>query len=688
MSSATDAVPIYRWYGLVLVALFSGGLYWFTGQVLGPLLVVVSHLFLPFLLSALNRTTSPTLPYGLVALVASTTILIAVICIQWLATVNFGWRGFVFLSDITLSSWLHFLSLWPVILCAWLGAMVSVKTLRQVDISRQTRIVALVAASAVISIVGITPLVDLSIPFLFLAAAIVLIGIDFYLDSNRTSMTWLLVWLLLLSILTATFTFGRSLQIDEQARQSIASSIVVKGIPDAELAYHLNFGWDTLSYATAQARLSPTQLALSPGEVLTVQSERRSDLILHAAMSEQFIIVGRNTGGLQPPIALASLLFISGLLYILLLRTTSWLLRYPLEHWLLPIFGPSSLRLRIQLSIFAITSATFFLVGWFTIRFFSNEDGLLSNWLEQLLSVYAFLLLVVGALGIILANSITEPIVRIGQKLSATQLQDNEPLLWPKNDEIGRLVSNYNLMIKDLALSAQQLARSERESAWREMAKQVAHEIKNPLTPMKLQLQQLQRLEKEDPEKARRWSQRAAKNIIEQIDGMARIATAFSEFARLPEANNQLFSLSDLLQSVVALHQNNEQAAQVNLQTPTNDCLLYADRDQIQRVFNNLIRNALQALPEGQSGHIDVRLSSNEDHYNLSVMDNGSGIPDDIQKKIFQPNFTTKSSGMGLGLAMCRNIIEQAGGNMGFETKLGEGTTFWIHLPHATTSTD
>ena len=340
--------------------------------------------------------------------------------------------------------------------------------------------------------------------------------------------------------------------------------------------------------------------------------------------------------------------------------------------------------MRIQLAFFVLVLVAFFLVAVFTIDFFREATDFYQNWLEQLLSLYVFLLLIAGALGILIANSISEPIVRIGQKLGSTQLQDNEPLSWPRNDEIGRLVQSYNQMIIALDESAERLAASERESAWREMAKQVAHEIKNPLTPMKLQLQQLLRLEKDDPERAREWSGRIANGIIEQIDGLARIATAFSHFARLPEAQLSQFDLREVLRSVAELHQHN--GIHTSLALPEAPCLVEADRDQIIRVLNNLIRNAQQAMEQTEQPSLELALKTCDNLYCVTISDNGSGIPPEVQARIFQPNFTTKSSGMGLGLAMCKNIVEQAGGTIKFDTVPHQGTTFTVSLPQIAAS--
>lgn len=591
------------------------------------------------------------------------------------------WRGFLHLDDVPAIGWLCLLSLVPLLIGLWLSALRAVQCLQAALPVRRTRLLWLLLAAGVG--VGICLLFQHSENgfILFISQALLLLSIDIYLETNRTSLTWLLVWLLLFGLISATFIFRESQRIDLVQHQLIASDIAATGQPDSTRRYHLPFQWDTLSYTTAQERLETESLALSPGEGHQVRSGGRADWIWHRANNAGFIMVGRLTGGVRLPLAITSLFFIVVLLYVLLLRGVSWLLQLPYERWSLPLFGPSSLRIRIQLAFFGLLLIAFLLVAWFTINFFSDQPQFYNKWLEQLLSLYVFLLVIAGTIGILLANSITEPIVQIGQRLGGTRLQNNEPLSWPREDEIGRLVSNYNQMIQALEASAQQLAQQEREGAWREMAKQVAHEIKNPLTPMKLQLQQLLRLEKQDPERAREWSKLVAKRMIDQIDGLALIATEFSHFARLPEAKAITFELEDLLRSASDLHRSYSGGTTLDFISSTYSSTIFADRDQLLRVANNLIKNALQATEGIELAEVVVELSSDQEYVQFQIQDNGTGISPEVQGKIFQPNFTTKSSGMGLGLAMCKNIIEQAQGTIEFVTEQGVGTTFVVRLP-------
>lgn len=351
-----------------------------------------------------------------------------------------------------------------------------------------------------------------------------------------------------------------------------------------------------------------------------------------------------------------------------------------------PIIGRPSLRNRIQILVVLLTLLSFAVVGAVTISFFKNN---ILNWQEsiysfvnQLIKIYVFLLLATGVLAIVVANSITRPIVQVGKKLKNLTLGKNESIHWRSPDEIGELISEYNQMIQKLEESTEKLKQSERESAWREMAKQVAHEIKNPLTPMKLSIQYLQHATKSNPEEAQAMMQRVAHTLIEQIDGLARIATEFSNFAKMPKPENEIFILNEVVQSVFDLFSKNpENGVELSAQLPKESFQVFTDKNHIIRVLNNLIKNAIQAIPEDRQGRIELSLYANGDRAILQMQDNGSGIPPEMQARVFQPNFTTKSSGTGLGLAMSKNIIEAAGGSIWLESEVDQGTSFFVALP-------
>jgi len=621
------------------------------------------------------------IPNWLQAIIVALMPLIYLIFLQISLNAEKSWRGFLHLSDITPQGFAQILALWSPALGLWLIGTTFLQSLQLSLADRQKRLVLLVLSTIIVSLAILTPFFEVTILPFFLVTGVIILSQDIYLDNARNSMTWLLLWLFFIAVITSSFAFQRSIRIDQFQLQKIAKSIQPLGHPDTTQAYHLNFQWDTLSLQTATKRLSKELLQTPKGEGQFILHNGRNDWVYHRDNGSGFIQVGRSLGGVRAPLSLASLLFLAGLAYYLIIRAINWALGYPIKQLLLPLYGPSSLRIRIQLSFFGLALVAFLLVGWFTFSLLEEQTKFLYSWLEQLLSLYAFLLLIAGALGILLANSITEPIVQIGQKLGITRLQDNQPLSWPRDDEIGRLVRNYNQMIIDLGKSAKLLAEHERETAWQVMAKQVAHEIKNPLTPMKLQLQQLLRLEKSDPEKARAWSLKTTQNIIEQIANMALMATSFSEFGRLPKAHPTIFDLRELAQGAHDLHLSNSEQAALFLHIPTTECIVHVDRNQILRVLNNLINNSLQSLNTDRKGKITITLTTLNDNYRLEIKDNGNGVATDIRDKLFQPNFTTKSSGMGLGLAMCKNIIIQAGGRIYFETKEGKGSSFFIELP-------
>ena len=323
-------------------------------------------------------------------------------------------------------------------------------------------------------------------------------------------------------------------------------------------------------------------------------------------------------------------------------------------------------------------------VAFLNLPYFAQKETLrseLSNLMVALVNVYVLLLLVSLLLAVIVSSSITRPLANISQKFSLVNLDaKNEPILWEANDEIGGLVKEYNKMILQIEESASIMAQSERESAWREMARQIAHEIKNPLTPMKLGIQHLQRAIKERPEEVNELAAKVSKTMIEQIENLAEIATAFSSFAKMPTANKEVVNLIEILQNVVDLFQQGEQSI-ISFTKPYNEALIYADKNQLLSVFNNLIKNALQATEENLDPKVILDVVLEGLTFKIKITDNGVGISEDKKYKVFVPNFTTKSSGTGLGLAISKQIVENSQGSIWFESKENIGTTFYVTLP-------
>lgn len=331
------------------------------------------------------------------------------------------------------------------------------------------------------------------------------------------------------------------------------------------------------------------------------------------------------------------------------------------------------------------------IIGFLNLPYFAKEKEFrseISAFLVALINVYVLIMLSALALALFLSNSITNPLKMISEKLKDIRLgQKNELLYWPDNDEIGALVNQYNKTIAQLDKSARMLAQSEREYAWQQMAKQVAHEIKNPLTPMKLSIQHLQRAHRAGAANINDLTDRVSNTLIEQIDTLSRIASEFSSFAKMPESQNELLNVTDIVENAINLYQKSEEHVRVHKRLPAENCFTIADRNQLVRVFNNLIKNAIQAIPYDRNGFIIVNMKKAKSGRSLliGVIDNGVGISQEQGNKVFAPNFTTKNSGMGLGLAMAKNIIEQAGGKIWFESVVNEGTTFYIKLPLAET---
>lgn len=322
--------------------------------------------------------------------------------------------------------------------------------------------------------------------------------------------------------------------------------------------------------------------------------------------------------------------------------------------------------------------------AYLNVPYFATQTELnqqISTFLVALININAFIFLIAGLLVLFISNTITKSFSLITEKLRNVNLgQLNEQIEWDKEDEIGLLVKEYNKMVQKLEVSAAMLAKSEREGAWREMARQVAHEIKNPLTPMKLSIQYLQRAIANDSPDVKALSRNVASTLVEQIEHLSNIASDFAAFAHITKVNNEVFSLSELLSSVTGLYMSNPEC-HIYFERNEKPYMVDADKTQINRLFTNLLQNALQAIPEGKEGHVSISMQDESDDVVIKVTDNGTGIPLEVQPKIFVPNFTTKSSGTGLGLAMCKNIVEQASGEIWFITSPGIGTTFYVKLP-------
>lgn len=335
-------------------------------------------------------------------------------------------------------------------------------------------------------------------------------------------------------------------------------------------------------------------------------------------------------------------------------------------------------------------NGSFVTIGYIAIPSFMSEqtrNAEIDTLLSRLLPPYILVLLLALFFAFGAAKSVTAPISMLTDKMRRFEIggRDNH-IEYPYHDELGALVERYNLLVDRVEESAERLARAEREGAWRTMARQIAHEINNPLTPMKLSVQKLQL--KRGTDGFDEYFDKTTKMLIAEIDNLAHIAQSFSTFAKQPEVITTEVDVAEKLSNVITLQRANDEQIPVRYVGPDSGVLVRADNEQIAQVFVNIIRNALQALANDQlpaanrqSPDIIVILNAaySDREVQISISDNGPGIPESIQPRIFQPNFTTKSNGNGLGLAISKHIVEGSGGRIEFETS-PKGTTFYIYL--------
>lgn len=323
-------------------------------------------------------------------------------------------------------------------------------------------------------------------------------------------------------------------------------------------------------------------------------------------------------------------------------------------------------------------------IGYINIPYLNSQNEVekqISSFLVTVINLNALIFILAGVIAMQFTRRISDTFTLIGEKMRAINLgKKNELIHYKRKDEIGELVTEYNVMVEKLFKSAEILAKSERQGAWQEMARQVAHEIKNPLTPMKLSIQYLERAINADAENVKDLSKRVTQTLIEQIDQLAKIASDFSQFANISNNKPEPLSINELLKSITTLY-----VAEPNIKIEAHliepPIMIWADKTQMNRLLTNLIKNALEATEPDKLANINIEQSIHHGKVTIAVQDFGMGISEDKKKKIFVPNFTTKTSGTGLGLAICKGICESANGTISFKSKSGEGTTFFITLP-------
>jgi two-component system nitrogen regulation sensor histidine kinase NtrY len=327
------------------------------------------------------------------------------------------------------------------------------------------------------------------------------------------------------------------------------------------------------------------------------------------------------------------------------------------------------------------------LLAYINLPYFARQDDLkkeISSFLVTFINVYVFFIILGIFLSLLVSNYISRPLRTLASSISLFSYgKHNEKIEWKRKDEIGQLVEEYNRMLDELVKSAELLARSERETAWREMARQVAHEIKNPLTPMKLSVQHLEKAWKDQGSGWEERLKRFTQTMIEQIESLSAIASDFSDFAQMPETQPESLDLNDILENVKALYQDTSQIRFEFQYDSTIHHVITGDKKQLLRVFTNLINNAIHAIGNTANGMINISIEQSDNKYIIKISDSGGGISSEVSERIFQPNFTTKSSGMGLGLAIVKSIIQSLGGEISFTSKVGSGTTFTMIFPQS-----
>jgi nitrogen fixation/metabolism regulation signal transduction histidine kinase len=354
---------------------------------------------------------------------------------------------------------------------------------------------------------------------------------------------------------------------------------------------------------------------------------------------------------------------------------------------------------RIQTALLSFTGGTmlvvfvvitFFIVINYEKNLFLPDGGMcfsrnLMFFIFMLLLIFLIVMFLSSLLSYIISKRLSAPLSIIEQHMSEIEVGgENAKINYPQieGDALSRLVMQYNEMIDNLAVSVEELAKAEREETWRQMARQMAHEILNPLTPMKLLTQRMMMLTPDDPE-YHTIVQSSSKVLLQSIDTITATTRALSNFARTPLASPEIVNIVDSVQYTIFLFRNNTENVVINFDTSLDEIKVLVDKEMIGHVFSNLLKNAIQSVPKERMGRIDVVIRCDDHYVYVSIIDNGDGILDENKDKIFDVNFSTKIYGMGLGLVVVKNVIEQAGGTVTFSSTYGKGSEFVVSLPLA-----
>lgn len=321
-------------------------------------------------------------------------------------------------------------------------------------------------------------------------------------------------------------------------------------------------------------------------------------------------------------------------------------------------------------------------VGIIYIPLYHDESAyldVLHQYVVYILIVDILLIVFSIWLSWVTSANLAKNITKFSDMITRITLFENEmrPIKYYKNDELNALARAYNRMILQIQDQKERLRFKASEEAWREMAKQVAHEVKNPLTPMKLTIQNFERkFDPQDPNVNEKVKQ-LSKTMVDQIDLIATVASAFSEFAKLPEKNNEIINLNNEIDDILRVFNDDL----IFVHSNKSNIMINMDRIYLSRIITNLVTNAQQAQSDGRNLLVNVDIEQHQRKVIISVQDNGVGIAENMFERIFEPNFTSKNSGMGLGLSMVRKMVEDYKGQITVKSELGKGSTFIITLP-------
>ena len=321
-------------------------------------------------------------------------------------------------------------------------------------------------------------------------------------------------------------------------------------------------------------------------------------------------------------------------------------------------------------------------IGIVFFPFYHNDGAYFSvfnKYVNYIIIVNLFIIAIAVWLSWIISNNLTRAVTKFSDKINQITLFENDPkpIKYYHNDELNQLVKAYNKMILQIQEQKQRLSFKEKEEAWREMAKQVAHEVKNPLTPMKLTIQNFERkFDPADPD-IRDKVKHLSRTLVDQIDLVATVASAFSQFAQLPEKNNEIFDLNKEIKNIINVFSDEK----IYFHSNRDIIMIEMDKIYLSRIITNLVANSRQAKHDDRENIINLDVDQRQKRVIITVDDNGTGIPEELYDRIFEPNFTSKTSGTGLGLTMVRKMVEDYKGEISVKSELGKGSTFTISLP-------